>query len=275
MENVSPTPYPDVNEILDFLLTHVEEVLQDQFVGMYLFGSLANGDFDQHSDIDILVVTKQAISNEIFNALYEIHEWISTQDSPWTLQLEVSYIPRDALYIFDPSNNQHPHLDRGTGETLHIANHDASWIIQRYILRERGITITGPELRTLIAPVSRVSLRWAIVQILQNRIRRFLDCPDELKSRGYQSYTVLTLCRIIFTLEQGDIVSKLAAAEWAKHNLDEKWTALIERAWIGRQTPGLEAAPEEINGTLDFIRHALEYTSRDNATMNAILIHQK
>ena len=37
MKPISPTPYPDVNEILDVLLSNAKEILQEQFVGMYLF----------------------------------------------------------------------------------------------------------------------------------------------------------------------------------------------------------------------------------------------
>jgi hypothetical protein len=33
---------------------------------------------------------------------------------------------------------------------------------------------------------------------------------------------------------------------------------LIERALVGRQTPQLKAEPEDVRGTLDFIRYALE-----------------
>jgi len=142
-----------------------------------------------------------------------------------------------------------------------MRRNDADWMIQRYILRERGITITGPDPGTLIAPVSPADLRWAVSEILQNRIRHFLDDPDPLKSRGYQSYTVLTLCRILFTYEHGEIVSKPAAAAWAKQDLSKEWTGLIERAWAGRQTPSLDALPEDVNGTLDFIRYTLEYSN--------------
>ena len=259
MKNTFPTLYSDVNEILDLLLTDVKEILQDQLIGMYLFGSLANGDFDQHSDIDILFVTEASVSKEMFQELFEIHERISAIDSPWAIQLEVSYIPKDALRRFDPSNNRHPHIDRGPGERLHMMQHDADWNVQRYILRERGITVTGPDPKTLIDPVSPAGLRWAVSEILQNWFRHFLDDPAPLKSRGYQSYTVRTMCRILYTYEHGEIVSKPAAAAWAKQNLDHEWIGLIERAWEGRQTPGLEALPEDINRTLDFIRYTLEF----------------
>ena len=259
MKHTYPTPYPEVNEILDHLLIHIREILQDQLIGMYLFGSLANGDFDQYSDIDILFVTEQAISKEVFQELFKIHESISTVDSPWAIQLEVSYIPKDALRRFDPANNRHPHIDRGPGEKLHMMQHDADWNVQRYILRERGITVTGPHPKELIDPVSPADLRWAVSEILQNWFRHFQDDPAPLKSRGYQSYTVLTMCRILYTYEHGEIVSKRAAAAWVKQNLSKEWIVLIERAWAGRQTPGLAALPEDINGTLDFIRYTLEY----------------
>ena len=60
-------------------------------------------------------------------------------------------------------------------------------------------------------------------------------------------------------MKHGTIVSKPFAAEWAKENWSH-WTALIERAWAGRQNPGLEAQPEDINGTLELIRYTLEYS---------------
>jgi hypothetical protein len=44
----SPTPYPDVNAILNVLLAAVRAILGNQFVGFYLYGSLASGDFDSH-----------------------------------------------------------------------------------------------------------------------------------------------------------------------------------------------------------------------------------
>src|SRR5688500_8763693 len=166
MKTISPTPYPDVNEILNFLLTNVQEILGDQFVGMYLYGSLANGDFDKYSDIDVLIVTDGEISERTFLALQELHNRINKMDSPWAIQIEASYIPRTALRRFDPANKLHPHMDRGDDETLHIMSHESDWMIQSHLLRERGITITGPDLPTLIDPVSPDELRQAVVDVL-------------------------------------------------------------------------------------------------------------
>jgi predicted nucleotidyltransferase len=280
MNLISPTPYHDVNEILNLLFIDAKEILRDQFIGMYLFGSLANGDFDDYSDVDVLFVTYTDISNEMFDALKAMHEQITKLDSPWAIQLEVSYMPQKALRRYDPANNKHPHMDRGNGESLHIMGHDSDWVIQRYMLREHGIKITGPDLKILIDPIPQGDLRWAVSDILHTWLKGFLDNPDRFGRRGYQSYTVLTLCRILRTYKLGDVVSKPVAAEWAMKNLGKEWMPLIERALIGRQNPSLEIAPEDLNGTLDLIRYALQEVNPTpypdvNEVLNLLLSNAK
>ncbi len=40
-QNMSPTPYLEVNAVLNELLPDVQAILGDRFIGMYLYGSLA------------------------------------------------------------------------------------------------------------------------------------------------------------------------------------------------------------------------------------------
>jgi predicted nucleotidyltransferase len=280
MMHINPTPYPDVNQILNFMLSNVQEVLGDQFIGMYLFGSLANGDFDQHSDIDVLLVTDGDISENTFSALKNLHERINRLDSPWAIQVEASYIPRNALRRFDPSNKIHPHMDRGSAEVLHRMAHQNDWIIQRHILREHGIVITGPDLHNLIDPVSSDELRQAVVDVLPLWVDPILDDPSTIGKRGYQSFVVLSLCRMLYTLKHGGILSKHAAARWALENLDSTWRPLIERALIGRQNPNLDADSEDIQGTLDMMRFTLGQTRPTpypevNEILNLLLLNVK
>jgi len=52
------------------LLAGVRGTLGPQLVGVYLDGSLATGDFAQHSsDIDVLVVTEGVLADEVIAAL--------------------------------------------------------------------------------------------------------------------------------------------------------------------------------------------------------------
>jgi predicted nucleotidyltransferase len=257
MNLISPTSYPDVNEILDLLLSSVKEILREQFVGMYLFGSLAYGDFDQDSDIDVLIVTDGDISKDRFIALKEMHKRIQEIDSRWAFQMEVAYLPGSAIRRYDPDDDQHPYLDRGTGEELHLRPYHSDWVVQRHILRQRGITIVGPEPETLIDPVSPDDLRRAMYPILFEWYAHFLEKPDPWDSRGYQSYAVLSLCRIMYTLEKGDVVSKMTAARWAKEYLDPRWIPLIESALLGRQKSVGKPLPKDVDETLDMIRYAM------------------
>ena len=143
-------PYPEVSALLQELLEDVPTILGNHLVGMYLFGSLTSGDFDQDSDIDVIVVTDEEISGALFSALQAMHARIYAGDSPWTIQLEVSYIPQHALRRYDPANALHPHIDRGRGEDLVMMQHDSSWVVQRHTLRERGIALAGPAPQILI-----------------------------------------------------------------------------------------------------------------------------
>jgi hypothetical protein len=78
--------------------------------------------------------------------------------------------------------------------------------------------------------------------------------PARLESGEYQAYAVLTMCRALYTLEHGRIVSKPVAARWAWVTLGKRWAALIDWALAWRH-----AAPSDrLNETLDLIRYTLE-----------------
>ena len=280
MKNLSPTPYSDVNEIINLLFIKAKTILKDQFVGMYLHGSLANGGFDNGSDIDVIFATQENVSDEMFSALQAMHMNIAKLDSPWAIQLEVSYIPVNALRRFDSTNNLHPHIDRGNGEVFHWMRHESDWSIQRHILRERGIVISGPHPKSLIDPVYPNDMRQAVVDGLPLWLNPILENPSEINKRGYQSFFVLSLCRMLYTLNHGEILSKQAAGEWAKANLDERWTPLIDRALIGRLNPDLDADPQDIHETLEMMRYTLQQTQptpypQVNEVLNLLLTSVK
>lgn len=263
-----PTAYREVNALLRELLESVQTVLTNQLVGVYLFGSLASGDFDGASDIDLLVVTDDEISGELFSALQAMHARIALGNSSWATQLEVSYMPQRALRRYDPAHALHPHIDRGAGQSLRMMQHDSDWVVQRYTLRERGIALAGPAPRTLIDPVSPNDLRQAMLAVLRGWWAPMIVDHAHLHSRGYQSYTVLSLCRVLYTLQYGTVVSKPVAARWAQETLEVRWRPLIERALVGRQHPQLEASAEDVRGTVALIRYTLERSRQFEITMD-------
>ncbi len=258
MNSKEPTAYPEINALLGHLWESVRSILGPHCVGMYLEGSLTSADFDEDSDIDFLVVTDEDVASDFFPALQAMHDRIAEIDSPWAIQLEGSYIPQHDLRRYDPAHALHLNIERGPGERLKMVDHDTGWIIHRAILRERGITLAGPPAHTLIDPVSPDDLRQAVLEIVRGWATSILDDPTHIRSAGYQSYTVLTLCRILYTLQHGAVVSKRQAAQWAQQSSEQRWASLIARAWVGRHAPAGEASAEDTQGTLDFIRYTLE-----------------
>src|SRR5262245_50199906 len=127
---IEPTPYPDINEILNLLLTQVKAILQDQFVGMYLYGSLSSGDFNpETSDVDFLVITKDLLPEIKITALESMHNQIWVSGLKHVASLEGAYIPQKEIRRHDPNHLPTPTINEGK---FYLDGHGSDWIIQRH-----------------------------------------------------------------------------------------------------------------------------------------------
>jgi predicted nucleotidyltransferase len=252
-----PTPYSEVNAILADLLSGLKSTLGKQFVGLYLYGSLATGDFDpQRSDVDFLVVTRTKPSLEMLSALESMHERISTSSLSFARRLEGVYIPLALLPRYDRQSAVHPYLGCG-GKIYKEAQQDSDWIIQRHILREQGVVVDGPELRPLIDPVQPDDIRDAVRGFVLDWWAPMVERSDRLHDREYQAYATLTFCRVLYTLHSGEIGSKVVSARWVQQTHGEQWMALIDRALAWPEGP----QPDEFEQTMAFLRYVVQKTS--------------
>ena len=199
--SVTPTPFPQVNVLVEELLESARSILGANFIGMYLFGSLAMGDFDDASDIDVAIVTQDEISPAVFAQLRDMHARIGEQDAVLARDMEVSYLTRQALRRYDPANSKHPRLQRGSAEVLEMDNHVR--VVERHVLREHGVVVTGPSLHDLIDPVSPDDLRALVLEVLQEWIVPLVKEQQPFDSRGEQSYTVLCCVGCCTSLNTG------------------------------------------------------------------------
>ncbi len=248
-----PTPYPDVNAVLRAFLSDVQAVLGDYFVGLVVHGSLASGDFDpQRSDIDFVVVTAGPLPEGLIAALSALHARLAASGLKWATKLEGGYIPLDALRRCDRARARHPW--HGVNGHFAVEQLGSDWVIQCHVIREQGIALAGPAPQALIAPILPDDLRRAQRATLREWWAPQLEHPVRLHSREYQAYAVLTMCRALYTLQHGTVVSKPVAAQWAQGALGRRWAGLIERALAWPRG----AQPDELDETLDLIRHTLE-----------------
>jgi hypothetical protein len=248
----NPSPYPDINALLEVLLANVQAALGDHFVGLYLHGSLASGDFDpDRSDIDFVVVTAGALPDTLIPTLEALHSRIIDSGMSWATKLEGTYFPQQVLQRYAPSDALYPSLNEGS---FYMGGHGSDWVIQCHILREHGIALAGPAPCDLIDPIIPDDLRRAIRSLLREWWAPMLDDTARLRSAEYQAYAILTMCRALYTLEIGAVVSKPVAARWAQAALGARRSALIERALAWRAGMPLDMLDE----TLDFIQYTLE-----------------
>lgn len=244
--------YPEVNAVLQKLLDGAQAVLGEHFIGLYLYGSLASGDFNpQTSDIDFVVVTGADLAPELIQELEALHIRLWNSGLKWAAKLEGAYVPLNTLRRHDPGATPCPTVNEGR---FYLDRLGSDWIIQRYILREYGAAICGPSLQASIDPVTPGDLRGAVADVLREWWLPMLDDPSFIRNREYEAYATLTMCRALYALDYGDIVSKPVAARWAQQTLEGRWAALIDRAL--RWPQGLQSS--SLNETLELIGYTID-----------------
>jgi len=247
------TPYPALDAVLGQLLAGSRRTLADDFFGMYLFGSLASGGFDaETSDIDFVVVTRNAVTDETEAALGRLNREVQTTGAPWAGKLEGSFLPLAAFA--DPPAGEALHPTIGMGGWFGRDDKGIERALQRHLLREDGIVLAGPAASSFIAPVSAEALRQETRDVLSDWWAPQLSEPTRLRRRGYQAYAVLTMCRALHTLETGGMASKPDAARWAQQRLPDRWRGLINRACTWKADDGVD----DLAGTLDLIHHTID-----------------
>lgn len=251
--SANPTPYADINELLTQLLERIQAILGEKLVGLLLFGSLVVGDFNYDiSDIDLVVATSTFINEQEFERLQAMHHDIVAQYRNWENRIEIGYIA-----VKDLKTTQ-PHFTialMSPGEPFHIKEASADWILDRYVLHEKGISLYGPSPQELVDPISKEELLDAV----RVQARAWRTWVYSGRTRGFQAYAILTMCRIYYTLQTGDFVSKKQAALWTAQALPE-WSSLIQNALAWREAWRDENVDHEatLPETLRFVHTILD-----------------
>jgi formylglycine-generating enzyme required for sulfatase activity len=255
-----PTPYPELNQVLAELVTKVQTILGPAFVGAYLQGSFALGDFDQDSDVDFVIVTQDDLTARQVEALQVVHEQVYDLASEWAKHLEGSYFPAEILRNPSVQGGELWYLEHGA-RSLVRSDH-CNTLLVRWIVREKGVPLAGPPPHTLVDPIPGDLLRAEMFEALAYWGQTILDDPEPYNNRFYQSYIVLNWSRMLHDLVRGYPGSKRAGAAWAKATLNPCWSDLIDGAWAGRPDPARQvrqpADPQAFEETLRFVRHVME-----------------
>jgi hypothetical protein len=238
----------DVAYILDTLIDGAKSILGSDLIGVYLRGSLATGDFEpDRSDVDLLIVTKKPIDSAQFAALARMHTQIAQSNFTYAQRLEAAYIDRDNLRVYQP-DQCFPTLSQGEGEALTWQSHSSNWLLERYTVREEGVTLFGPDPKTLIDPIPPDDLRRASASRMADWAEwvRDKDDPEWLLPLSHKAYAIETMCRAIYTVEHGEVAGKTESVRWCLETLPEPWRGLTARSqtWRWDNKVDLSVNPE-------------------------------
>jgi hypothetical protein len=264
------TPYRELDVTLKRHAQVLKEALGENFIGFYLTGSLAIGDFDLTSDIDFIVVTEHQLRDTEVKAVQRVHAHTCRQDSRWVKHLEYSFFPKTILLKnSSPYTAQGPntapdrdlwYFDNGS-MAIEKSGHDNT-LVTRWTLYEKGVTVLGPEPSTFMNKIEPNDLRREIKNSLRGWGKEFgIDHPAWV-NRFYQAFFVLNSCRVLQDLHEGRITSKLEGVNWAKTNLDKKWVPLIDFCWQERQDTSISIAqpadPKVFKQVVEFFEYVVQ-----------------
>jgi len=222
------TPYPAINTVLAEWAEGLQRLLGQTIVGLYLFGSLAYGDFvPDRSDIDLQAVVRNRLTEDELGSVEQLHRAIERRCPEWAGRIECSYVPLELMREVRPPARARPWWGFGTFYQEAPAGNE--WIINHYLLSEHGIVLEGPDFNELIPPIDIHEVRQASARDLFQEWVPKIDDNPWLSNSHYQSYLVLNLCRILHTVIQGEPGSKKVAGDWAKATYPQ-WQDLIEEA---------------------------------------------
>ncbi len=220
-KNVLQDAPQKVRDLLDQILAGLKEIFADDLVGMYVYGSLAQGCFrPKQSDIDFTVVVKKTLTKEQEKQLFQLYKKISKDPDygEWfegvffTLdQVKKAVFPSPFLFCFAHSKCRVPENEKDL---------DPDFPMTLRHLYDYGVALFGPEPKKLFLPPGWEILEPSIKEDVKYSFKIFQKAP---------LYTVLNLCRAIYALETKDVsASKKQAGEWALQNFPAELKTLIK-----------------------------------------------
>jgi predicted nucleotidyltransferase len=254
-----PTRFDELNDVLDEFLASVQAILGGNLCGAYLQGSFALGDADEHSDVDFIVVTHDDVTDAEAGELQAMHQRIYRLEPHWAQHLEGSYISKEKLRRVDPARSPLLYLDNGATEFARDKHCNTA--VVRWTLREHGVVLSGPDPKSLIDSVTADDLVDDVLAALVEWDEWRRGTP--IVSRRGVGVLVLTLCRMLQTIAEGRVTTKVEAGEWALRNLDAEWTPLVQGALDDRPDPWTKVREPADPATLEQTFMLFEYVFRE------------
>ncbi len=203
-----------VRPLLETFREGLKEVLGENLVGIYIFGSVAFPDFVPRGDIDFYAIVHRELRPTEWQRVRDLHHDLS-QRFPHGDRLDGLYLP-----LHKAQGTEHPRGRLGLRPRDIVDN---EWPLHReHIHRGAFVVLCGQDPRDFMPPVSLPELSAALKSSLAY-IKGLLH--------KHPFWCVLNLCRLVCTWETREVaLSKVQGAHWALANLPSRWRPLIRSA---------------------------------------------
>jgi predicted nucleotidyltransferase len=211
-------------EQLDRVVGAVRDVLGDDGIGAYLFGSAVLGGLRPRSDLDVFGVARRPMSRDQKRRLVERLLDLSGSPRPLELTIVVQADVRPWRYPprldFQYGDWWRENFERGELEPWPAAeNPDLASLVTMVLLADRPLF--GPRPAEVLDPVPGDDYMAAMAACVEGVL---LELDSDTRN------VLLTLARMWCTLAAGGVRSKDAAADWALERLPDEHRAVLARA---------------------------------------------
>jgi hypothetical protein len=237
--------------LLRSVATDFPVLLKENLVGVYLWGSLTYGAFDERcSDVDAVGVTRRDLDDAEFSAL---EKWFSESAgrNPWTEKLDMRFVI-DGEFL----DKQSRCCGFYSGRFVRHGS-DGNPIIWLNV-GQCGLTLWGRDAQLIAPSISDQCLNDALLLELSYLKEDLAKNAGDRSDRSFRhnAYAVLTACRILYTACHRRIVSKERAYDWAVASVTPEWRSVIAAARANRLVSDGQTTPELERGAIDFVRFA-------------------
>jgi len=247
----------EVAALLRSIAADFPVILKDNLVGVYPWGSLTYGAFDERcSDVDAVVVTRRDLNDEEFSAL---EKWFreSAGSNPWTAKLDMRFVINGEFL-----DKQSRCCGFYSGKLVRHGS-DGNPIIWLNV-GECGVTLWGKDARQIAPAISDQYLSDALLLELNYLKEDLARNAGDRSDRAFRhnAYAVLTACRILYTARHRCIVSKERAYNWAVAAVPPERRPAVTAAWTNRLAEHGQTTPDLERYAAEFLRFAAEETKQ-------------
>lgn len=248
----------NISEQGEQVISTAEILFHNQILGIYLYGSATMGGLHPDSDIDILIITTEEMSDftrEIFTEkLLNISGLVGCRTKR---PLEVTVVNQNDItpWHFPPKcEYMYGEWLREEIEAGKIPQscYDPDIAILLWQARKSSVALKGAESKKVIPAVPFHEIKKAIQSSLPYLIDSF---------EGDERNVLLTLARMWYSLETGEITSKDVAAEWALPKLPEEFFSLLKtakEAYLGNLSDEWENTGNKAIALVAFMKQQIE-----------------